>query len=180
MRKKRFGLVLISVMLLLSTTAFGQTFTGTISGHVTNENAGLPGVTITAKAAELIGSRTAVTGSNGDYVFANLPGGDYTLTFVMPSFQTVTKEHQRLGTGQTNTIDTSMSVAGVATTVTVAASSETVSQGAQQSTTYTGDLLSKLPTTRFPQCGGELVSTRTARTAPSRSRARSRSTTSSP
>src|SRR5258706_5808998 len=147
MPKKRFGLVFLAFLLFASDVLLAQAFTSTISGRVTNENAGLPGVTVTAKAPQLIGSRITVTGSNGDYVFANLPGGDYTVVFELSSFQPVTKT-QRLGSSQSVTIDTPMSLAGVTTSLTVAAPSETVSQTAQQSTTYTADTLNKLPVTR--------------------------------
>src|SRR5258706_6989890 len=147
MFKKRFGLVFVAFLLFAADAALGQAFTSTISGRVTNENAGLPGVTVTAKSPQLIGSRVATTGSNGDYVFANLPGGDYTIPFELSSFQTVTKT-QRLGSSQSVTIDTPMSVSGVTTSLTVLSTSETVSQTAQQSTTYTADTLNKLPVTR--------------------------------
>src|ERR1700682_3583096 len=143
MRRKLLGLCLLGVVLLASKAVFAQQFNSTISGRVTNENTGLPGVTINATAPQMIGNRTAVTGTNGDYIFANLPGGDFTLVFTMPSFQTVTRT-QRLGASQSVTIDVPMGMTAVTTSVEVAGRSETVSQTAQQSTTYTSELMSKL------------------------------------
>src|ERR1700682_1487661 len=147
MRGKRLGLCLLGVILLASHSVFAQAFSSTISGRVTSEATGLPGVTLNATAPQMIGNRTAVTGTNGDYIFANLPGGHFTIVFTMPSFQTVTRP-QRLGASQSVTIDVPMSMTAVTTSVEVAGRSETVSQTAQQSTTYTSDLMSKLPVTR--------------------------------
>src|ERR1035437_8077458 len=107
----------------------------------------LPGVSVTATSPHLQGTRTTVTGASGDYVFANVPPGDYTIPFTLSGFQTQTKPIT-LASSQVHRLDANMSVTTVSTTLTVSGKSESISQSPAQATTYTGDLLGKLPTAR--------------------------------
>jgi hypothetical protein len=121
--------------------------TATLSGRVRNDSLDLPGVSVTAKSPSLQGSRTTVTGASGDYVFANVPPGEYTITFSISGFQTQTKP-ATLAASQVSRLDVNMSLTSVSTTLTVTGKSESISQSATQATTYTADTLSKLPTAR--------------------------------
>jgi hypothetical protein len=60
----------------------------TISGRVAEGLAGLPGVTVTL--TDGLTSRTTTTASSpaGDYSFANVDPGTYTLTFALPGYRT--------------------------------------------------------------------------------------------
>ena len=65
-------LAFVAVFLVSAAPAWGQGLpTGTISGRVTNDNLPLPGVSVTAKAPTLQGSRTVVTAASGDYVLVD-------------------------------------------------------------------------------------------------------------
>ncbi len=128
--------------------ALGQGLpTATLTGHVTTSATPLPGVLVTAKAPTLQGSRTTVTSANGDYVFNNLPPGDYTIAFSLSSFQTVTKSVALLAS-QRQTLDADLSVTAVTAQTEVVARSETISTSTQAATTYTGTQLDQLPTAR--------------------------------
>src|SRR5213596_1241950 len=78
---------LIAALLLLATTGtvFGQGVqTATLAGTVTGPDGNpLPGVTITAKSPALMGERTTVTTTTGDYIMPGLPPGDYTISFTL-------------------------------------------------------------------------------------------------
>ena len=63
---------------------------------------------MTAKSPNLQGVRTTATGANGDYVFANVPPGDYTITFSLQGFQTQTKTIT-LVASQTSRLDANIS-----------------------------------------------------------------------
>ncbi len=143
--------ILVGVALLVGFTlapvALAQGLpTATLTGRVRNDALELPGVTVTAKAPTLQGTRTTVTGNNGGYSFANLPPGDYTITFSIQGFQTRT-ERKSLGASQQVSLDANLAMAVTAAT-TVTAQSDSISQSTSQATTYTSDLLGKLPTGR--------------------------------
>lgn len=147
MRTHRFWLVALVLPLLMAATLVAQLPTSTISGRVINEGQGLPGVTVTAKSPALQGTRTAVTSTNGDFVFPNIPPGDYTITFTMSGFQTVTRTI-KANASQQQVINTTMSLSAVAAEAVVVGTSETISQTTQNATTYTSDLTKKLPVSR--------------------------------
>ncbi len=149
MKNKKIWLVLLVLPLLVANYAWAQGIpTGTLSGNVGDETGlGLPGASVTATSPALQGSRTAVTNVNGDWVMPSLPPGEYTVTITLSGFQTVTRT-PKLSTGQEVKENVKLSLAGVETTVMVAAHSEAVSQTSQTTTTYSTDLLSKLPVGR--------------------------------
>ncbi len=138
---------LLLVLALIAPLALAQSIGfGTVSGRVRNDALDLPGVTVTAKAPTLQGTRTAVTGPSGDYVFANLPPGEYTFTFSIQGFKTQTLTRS-VGVSQFVTLDANLAMSVQATT-TVTAQADSISQSPAQATTYTADVLNKLPTAR--------------------------------
>lgn len=152
-RRLTAGAAIIAVTfgLLLANPAFAQGLpTATITGRVINEGQGLPGVTVTATSPALQGSRTTVTGSSGDYGFVNVPPGDYTLTFALQGFQTLTKT-VKAGASQQYQVDATLSLTAIAAEATVVGRTESISQTSQEATTYSTELLTKLPTTRTIQ-----------------------------
>ena len=120
--------------------------TATLSGRARNDALDLPGVTVTAKSPALQGTRTTVTGANGTYVLANLPPGDYQITFTIQGFKAQTL-NKSLGASQQASLDANLAMT-VSAATTVTAQSDSISQSPAQATTYTGDVLSKLPTAR--------------------------------
>ena len=149
MKKKWPWLILLIVPLLVATQAQAQGLpTGTVNGRVTEtEGLPLPGVAVTAKSPALQGTRTAVTNVNGDYVIPNLPPGEYVVTFVMSGFQSVTRT-VKVSSGQQVPVNTKLSISAVAAEATVVAQSETVSQSAAGTTTYSFETTKKLPVAR--------------------------------
>ncbi len=140
------GLVLL-VGLLVAPVVLAQGLpTATLTGRVHNDALDLPGVTVTVKSPSLQGTRTSVTGANGDYVIANLPPGLYQVTFAIQGFKTQTLS-KVLGASQQVTLDANLAMA-VAATTTVTAQSDAISQSPAQATTYTAETLGKLPTGR--------------------------------
>ncbi len=147
MRTHRIWLVALILPVLMASMLVAQIPTSMISGRVINEGQGLPGVTVTAKSPALQGTRTAVTSTNGDFVFPNLPPGDYTISFTMSGFQTVTRT-VKANAAQQAVLNAQMSLAAVAAEAVVVGTAETVSQTTQNATTYSSDLTKKLPVTR--------------------------------
>jgi len=110
------GLVVLTAVPL----AAAQTATTRLIGTVRDDQGGvLPGATVTATGASLIGGQSAVTEANGTYQFPTLPPGTYAVTFELAGFQTVIRDRIVLELGQTLTIDGTLPVGGLAETVVV-------------------------------------------------------------
>ena len=82
------------LVLVISSTLFAQTQTGSITGKVTDEtDAVLPGVTVTITSEALItGTQVTTTDALGLYNFRALPPGSYNVTFELSGFATTRQE----------------------------------------------------------------------------------------
>jgi hypothetical protein len=79
-------------MLLLATIALGQVTSGTISGSVKDPSgAAVINATVVATDADKGVTRTVTTGASGDFVFADMPPGNYTISVEMQSFKKLEK-----------------------------------------------------------------------------------------
>src|SRR5688572_2924934 len=152
MRSTRAVAVAVGLALLLALPALGQGLpTGKLSGKVSFENQPLAGVTVTVSSPSLQGTRTATTSANGDYLFAALPPGNYTVSFEAQGMQTV-EDDLLISTSQSVVLDAEM-VAGEIVTeeITVTEDSgalESISESTQNATTYTKTLVDNLPAGR--------------------------------
>ncbi|MFP4082285.1 MAG: carboxypeptidase regulatory-like domain-containing protein [Candidatus Aminicenantes bacterium] len=118
----KFSLVVVTCLFLVS--ALMAVETGEIKGKVTDEEGvPLPGVTITTRSPSLQGTRSTVSGENGDFRFPLLPVGKYSLTFELPGFQTMTQKGYEVSLGFTASINVTMKVATVEEEITVTAES---------------------------------------------------------
>lgn len=146
---RALAFALVAVCLVTTAPVWAQGIpTGTLTGRASDDQGGgLPGVSVTITSPSLQGSRTAVTNVNGNYTFPQLPPGEYAVRFVLSGFQTQTPT-TKVSSGQEVTVNAKLSIAGVVTGVTVVAQSETVSQSSQATTTYSADVLDKLPVAR--------------------------------
>ncbi|MEO6326091.1 MAG: TonB-dependent receptor [Thermoanaerobaculia bacterium] len=137
-----------AVLLTASLGALGQGLpSGNLTGRVSYEGQGLPGVTITATSPNLQGARTVTSSSNGDYSLVKLPPGEYAITYAISGFQNVSRT-VNLGAAQTVTLDTTLSMTGIVASTEVVGRGEQISDNASQTTTYTSELLNKLPVAR--------------------------------
>jgi outer membrane receptor for ferrienterochelin and colicin len=122
--------------------------TGTLSGRLSDSGGlALAGVTVTVDSPQLQGTRRTQSSTNGDYIFALLPPGEYTVTFELTGFAAV-KQPVRVGAAQAATVDATMKVAALTEEVTVTASAEPFQQDAPVATSFKADLIEKLPTNR--------------------------------
>jgi outer membrane receptor protein involved in Fe transport len=117
-----------------------------VSGRITDQQA-LPvaGATVTVESPALQGTRSVMTSANGDFVVPFLPPGDYTLKIELTGFNPVTRTI-RISPSQTQTMNATMVVTTVTETVTVVGQDTgDFKQGAQAATSYTKELVDKLP-----------------------------------
>ena len=120
---RRTLLVCLALVLGFAVTAapsFAQGVqTATLTGSVTSaDGEPLPGVTVTITSPSLIGERSTVTGVNGDYVFKNVPPGNYTVNFALEGMKTVERT-ATLPLGGTARSDASMEVTAAEETIVV-------------------------------------------------------------
>jgi carboxypeptidase family protein len=127
--------------------AWAQLDQGRLIGTVRDSQGGvMPGVTVTAKSASLIGGQSTVTGTNGSFRFPSLPPGTYTLTFELPGFKTYDRSGIALALGTTLTVDVQMQVATLNETVTVSAASPVVdTQATKIGSEFSGAKLTAVP-----------------------------------
>src|SRR5687768_15159197 len=109
---------------LISASLFGQT-SSSLTGRATMDGNAIPGVTVTISSPSMQGTRLAVTDVNGNYNFAAIPPGHYTLRFEMENVQPVTRK-TRVGLGQTGRADAELRLSQVAEAITVTATSPAV------------------------------------------------------
>ena len=71
----------VAALLLIATSAWAQSFRGSIRGTVTDPSGSvIAGAKLTAKNINTGLQREATTGLDGAYVLAELPAGEYTVT----------------------------------------------------------------------------------------------------
>ena len=136
-------------VLLVAVGAFAQT-TSSLTGRVTLDGNGLPGVTVTISSPQMQGTRLAVTDVNGNYNFGGLPPGDYTVRFEMESMNTVTRT-ARLGVSTRSVVDAEMRMSALAEAITVTAAAPAVLETTEVQTNIDAELQESLPIGRRVQ-----------------------------
>ena len=134
MRRRGLHRVVVALAASLAMTASaafaqggGASTTGSINGKVAdNSGAVLPGVTVTASSASLMGVQTSVTDGGGFYRFPALPPGTYTVTFELPGFNVLKRENIQIAMGFTANVNVELQVASLQETVTVTGASPVI------------------------------------------------------
>ena len=139
--------VALAAFLTLSASAAAQTETGRITGVVTDATGGiLPGVTVNAKAVGTGATRTVVTDSAGQYVFANLPPAQYEITTELAGFNPANSKVTVTVGGAFN-VPLRMDVAGTKENINVVAEVPRINTtNGEVSTTITETQIRELPT----------------------------------
>jgi Carboxypeptidase regulatory-like domain/TonB dependent receptor-like, beta-barrel/TonB-dependent Receptor Plug Domain len=139
--------VALAVFLSLTASAAAQTETGRITGVVTDATGGiLPGVTVNAKAVDTGATRTVVTDSSGQFVFANLPPAQYEITTELAGFNPANQK-VTVSVGGAFNVPIKMDVAGTKENVNVVAEVPRINTtNGEVSTTITQTQIRELPT----------------------------------
>jgi hypothetical protein len=108
--------------LLLTSPIHAQETTGSLQGTVKDPSgAVVPGAVVTVSTPTLVGTKQDVTDGKGNYHFANLPPGSYSLTVQANGFDTLRQKGLSIEVGHAPTVDLKLSVGSAATTVEVSA-----------------------------------------------------------
>ena len=134
------------IALLLPAAAFSQQTLGGITGTVTDASGGAIAdtqVTLVAEATKL--TRLQTTNSSGSYDFVSLPIGAYSLTFTHDGFETLVVPSIVVQADRTATLNTSLKVGAVGSTVTVEATPLMDSQDTTNGYILEKDEISSVP-----------------------------------
>ncbi len=109
---------------LVAAPLFSQTFRGGISGTVADASgAAVPGASVKLVSPDTGLTRDGVASSSGEFVFQDLPLGNYDITVTQAGFDTVHVSGLVVDAGKISTIAVKLEVAKLATTVEVQAMS---------------------------------------------------------
>ena len=145
----RATLVAAAFLILLPVPALAQQ--GQIAGTVRDaQGALMPGVLVEVTSPALIEKvRSSTTDAAGQYRIINLPVGTYSVSFTLEGFTKQQRDNVVLTTGFTAPVNAVMAVGQRTETVTVTAETPTVDvQNARQVSTFAGEEIRDLPTTR--------------------------------
>ena len=147
-RLRSSAIVLIGVILVFWTFSalYAQTGeTGSIAGTVKGTDGSvLPGVTVTATAPVLMGTRTAISGANGDYVVRGLPPGDYSVRFELSGMASSSKK-VNVELGGTARLDVVLGLAAKSEAIIVTAEAPTVLNTTQLGSNFKQETITQLP-----------------------------------
>ena len=114
------AIAILGFLGLLATAAGGQTFFGGVRGEIRDSAGGaLPGVTVTLANVETGAIRTTVSGPGGEYAFANVQPGAYTLRAELSAFAPFVQGGLAIGISSFLVVDATLAVGGIEETVTV-------------------------------------------------------------
>ena len=152
----RFSAALFCILAGSSAARAQSAFAGTVRD---SSGAVMPGVTVEAASPALIEKvRSAVTDENGVYRIVDLRPGTYTLTYVLPGFNTVTRDGVELGSNFTATINIELSVGTLQESITVSGAAPVVDVSSNvKQQVISRDMLDAVPTAKTIQSIGQLV-----------------------
>jgi trimeric autotransporter adhesin len=108
-----------ALAMMIAATAAAQTFTGGLRGAVRDANGVIPGVTVQLVNEATAQTREAVTNEQGEYNFAAVPPGNYTVRATLTGFKSYENRGVRIGAQQFVTLDIPLEVGTLQETITV-------------------------------------------------------------
>src|SRR5262245_61376972 len=114
-----YGLVCASIVLTAASDLRGQSFQGGLRGAVRDPNGVIPGVSVTLTNEGTNVSRSTVSNDVGEYVFAAVLPGTYTVRATLQGFKSFERRGLTIGTQQFITLDLVLEVGAVEESITV-------------------------------------------------------------
>src|SRR5918995_7384385 len=111
--------MLALLLVPLATSAWAQTFTGGLRGAVRDANGVIPGVTVTLTNDATGAVREAVSNEQGEYSFAAVNPGNYTVRAELTGFRAYENRNIRIAAQQFITLDITLEVGQLQETITV-------------------------------------------------------------
>ncbi|MEP6536684.1 MAG: TonB-dependent receptor [Bryobacteraceae bacterium] len=134
-------------VVFFSASLFGQSNTGSLSGTITDPNAAaVPEAKLRARHDQTGQETDTVTTRTGNYVFASLPVGTYTITVEASGFKKLSRADLEIRVAQRQTLDLQMEVGDVQQTVNVTAEAELLDTNSpQRGQSVSSTMMNNLP-----------------------------------
>jgi hypothetical protein len=145
---RRLRLVIAGLALALACAARvdAQTYQGALRGAVRDAQGVIPGAEVTLISEETNATRSAMTNEVGEYAFASVLPGTYTVRVALPGFKTEERTSFRIGTQQTAVLDFTMEVGSISEQITVVGEAPLVERAsASQASSLDKEALQALP-----------------------------------
>jgi hypothetical protein len=115
------------IVFLVASALSAQTFRGSITGVVTDSSgAAIAGAAVTLKSPSTGLTRSAVTNSQGQYLFPDLAVGQYTITVLQAGFESRKIDNVEVAVSKTTNLDLQLGVAQQQQVVEVSATADTL------------------------------------------------------
>ena len=143
----RLVLVATTLLLCVPAAARAQAVTGTLLGTVTDASGGaVPGATVTATEAQTNVKRSTTTNEIGQYLFASLLNGTYTVDTELQGFKKIVRPGVKVDVNTTIRVDMKLEVGQMNEAVSVVAESPLL----QTDRTDTGRIIESKMVTDIP------------------------------
>ena len=139
-------LFVMFVMFACAATAAAQTYQGALRGAVRDAQGVIPGAEVTLINEDTNAERSAMTNEVGEYAFASVLPGTYTVRIALPGFKTEERKGFRIGTQQSAVLDFVLEVGALSEQITVTGEAPLVERAsATQATSLDKEALQNLP-----------------------------------
>src|SRR5580698_4688011 len=140
---------------LFSAGAWSQTQLATVSGTITDPSGALvPGVSVTIVSQGTGLKRSIATDTAGEYRFAGLPTGNYSLRLEKPGFQAQVRDRLELTSAAEVVINSQLAIGDISQQTTVSASAAAI----DSTTSTVGDLVPEQSLAELPLDNRDLFS----------------------
>jgi Carboxypeptidase regulatory-like domain len=154
-RRGRLCILAAALAAFFSVCGWSQTQLATVSGAITDPSgAVMPGVSVTVVSQGTGLKRSALTDTAGEYRFAGLPTGNYSLRLEKTGFQSQVREGVQLNSAVEVTINSQLALRDLAQQTTVSANAA----GIDSTTSTSAGLLPEQSLTELPLDNRDLFS----------------------
>ncbi|MGH9239356.1 MAG: TonB-dependent receptor [Vicinamibacterales bacterium] len=145
-RSQRWLLAGVLCALASSVDLAAQTYQGALRGAVRDAQGVIPSAEVVLIHEETNATRSAMTNEVGEYAFASILPGIYTVRVSLPGFKTEERKGFRIGTQQSAVLDFQLEVGAVSEQITVTGEAPLVERAsATQATSLDQEALQNLP-----------------------------------
>src|SRR6266576_3453199 len=140
--------IVLGVLFALASAAGldAQTYQGALRGAVRDAQGLIPGAEVTLVNEDTNAVRSAMTNEVGEYAFASVLPGPYTVRVSLPGFKTEERKGFRIGTQQSLVLDFMLDVGAISEQITVTGEAPLVERAsATQSASLDRETLQGLP-----------------------------------